>query len=802
MQTTPRRTALTLSVVPSSDSSSSSELTYYTMVSQGHASARTSADSDMRRAFRSLAKRMVAGRLRQMTTSPKYGVFRHGPARSVEMVEDSDSAILAVFERQGYLRVFRTSKLSTPWKHVGTINLLGLVDGKRAECRSASCDGRRVAWVDQTHSAYYRSIGLSQSGRLALGLEARLENFGGSRIFPADAGNWLAGPEAIVYASHATAVVVADTFDPETPPHFASVVATGPTSRLFCVRNNRELVEYSPPSRISTIGICQPSPNHQNNVILDFKACSSVAVLLWKDNDNLCVRAYDVERRADLLLSCAVRLDEGQRPSLLLWVSHQEDEDENENVHSRRRSRKREASWSVGVVESRSCRSWTWSARRREEVAAANFLPKRTTSRVPFEEDEPLSGLSTRSTLGNGEASKSRYKTRQLREALAEANRLALQCAFYPRRANSRSKAPSPPMPRQRAAALAAALDLPRESLSRPASFATMLFLCRSDPTDPCYGCFELLCHLHLSLEPEVLPSFIRGVVQAKQLASEAARAASQDRWFRRRSTELFVGDFDDSTPIQADDQFSEVGAFSETEDTDDSEDSESDDFLFGDEDEDDDFYRSEKSGPSIVPWPPIVEAPPPRPPSRAVSMIVPLRRRSWQFGKPSFETRAAAAIPPLSTLTHGKHRAAALGALRAANHHDLAVEALLAAQKTKDAVDLVSELRGSPYFDDTFAAAIQRAMRDDDVDTVLAVLKLQSPDFTWRDLHNIVHDLLDEPDLAEGVPTAHMLKMAFLHVLPEHSLQQQQHRNNRATDAAADEENHAEKATRLDEDG
>lgn len=148
---------------------------------------------------------------------------------------------------------------------------------------------------------------------------------------------------------------------------------------------------------------------------------------------------------------------------------------------------------------------------------------------------------------------------------------------------------------------------------------------------------------------------------------------------------------------MRENDEFSEIGVFSETEDSDVESENETSDL---DEDYDgvSDFPVAAATAPSVS-WPPkadrIARLTLPEAPLRAVTMMVP-SRRVLRRTKPSFETRAAAAVPPLSKLIKDSHRHAALDALRAANHPDLAVEALLSEHRISDALALLGDLRKS----------------------------------------------------------------------------------------------------------
>ncbi|KAJ8601980.1 hypothetical protein CTAYLR_002712 [Chrysophaeum taylorii] len=777
LTSTRRRTALTLHLVAEDGRREYVAASYCTVVVAGHALA-TSADSATRRNFRHLAKRLASGRLRQQ--SSPHLIVRHEAAAAVELVDADDaSAVAMVVERSGRLRLWRAE--STAWRYVGSVDLLRVKEAVAAR------------------------VGLASDGRLGVGLEARVADGMGfaafEHVFAAPAGAWLAGRcrrtggRVLVYAALGAPAVVAQRFPADEPaPRFAAT-----RGQLLVLRALSELVAWSPPSTATSIGRCD-APRRADRLV-DFAASATVAAILWRTDRGLCLRVHDVARHAELVLTCvAEAVVNGRAPGdwspraaappaasssakLLAMRSKNGDAVANGTTSSRFRlwlaapARDDASEWAVGVVDSLLGVEWSWRAPRREAAPPAPVVvvPRPT----PFADEEPLRRAPRRlGAPSNGH--QLRRERKLLNGALAEANALAKRCV-YPRRSNSRSRAPVP-MPRQRAAALAAALDLPRESLSRPAAFASMLFLCRANPDDPCYGCFELSCHLHLSLEPDVLATFIRGVVERKRTASPAQTTG---RRRRRRLPSLSL--FDDPAGLRGDDDFSEVGAFSETADSDDNDDrsDEASDFDEEYDDADDDDDRLDVDGvppreADPVPWPPDAKAAPATP-DRAVATIVPLRRINRR-SRPSFETRAAAAIPPLASLASDRHRRAALDALRAANHPDLAVQALLAERQTPDALVALGDMRRDALddprprifsedacdhpvdlFDEAFAAALQHAMRADDLDTALAILRLRLPHFSWRDLHHLILDLLDDDPHS---PSRTLIRTCFLEIL------------------------------------
>lgn len=186
-----------------------------------------------------------------------------------------------------------------------------------------------------------------------------------------------------------------------------------------------------------------------------------------------------------------------------------------------------------------------------------------------------------------------------------------------------------------------------------------------------------------------------RGVVSNKRAATSASIGYIDVQHGHRRRDLQSVLLHDGPGGMRENDEFSEIGGFSETEDSDVEAENEASD-LDEEYDRVSDFPVAAASAPS-VPWPPVADRIAnmtlPEAPLRAVTMMVP-SRRVHRRTKPSFETRAAAAVPPVSKLMKDSHRHAALDALRAANHPDLAVEALLSEHRMSDALALLGDLR------------------------------------------------------------------------------------------------------------
>ena len=72
-----------------------------------------------------------------------------------------------------------------------------------------------------------------------------------------------------------------------------------------------------------------------------------------------------------------------------------------------------------------------------------------------------------------------------------------------------------PPLSVARAAALARGLGLDPTPQAFGDDYAACLFLCLRRRGDPCFGCFELLCHAYLALRPEALQAFVARISAA-----------------------------------------------------------------------------------------------------------------------------------------------------------------------------------------------------------------------------------------------------------------------------------------------
>jgi len=124
------------------------------------------------------------------------------------------------------------------------------------------------------------------------------------------------------------------------------------------------------------------------------------------------------------------------------------------------------------------------------------------------------------------------------------------------------------------------------------------------------------------------------------------------------------------------------------------------------------------------------------------------------------------------------------LNALSAAGRPDLVVDALLARGRLRETLAFLADLRGGPdeapsaaagttsadgaaMYDETFAAAVRHCLRRNDADTAVALLRVKPAGFSWRTLHQLCFQLLDEDPAAKATlsPTA-VLRPCFLEIL------------------------------------
>lgn len=468
-----------------------------TIVVAGHAEA--SADGAARRAFRGLATRLAAGKV--MKLPAPHAAVRHGPVVSVEVVGDDDNAKLLVVEKSGRVALWDQE---ASWTLVGSVELAGLKDALSDESKTANgdvgvrgatlaCDGRKLVWIHGM-GVSCRGVGLTPDRRLVVGLESRLADAHFHRVVPADEATvWLVGGSTVLVAAPVTG-----TAPPRVIAQFDDEVHIARCGERLLAHHKKEFVAWSPDGSRAVIGgTAEPPPGSK---LVDVTASTDFAVLLF-EGGSASLRVYDLANAADLVFVATAAehlngyhaLCDDPRGSGSRYAKN--------GMCSRFQpwlappSQDEEESWSVGVLDRKLGRLSSWTVARPPPPPPVRVVTN-------FSDDEPLRGVDGPTPRQTGEDGR-----RNLAEALREGNELAHRCV-YPRRSNARSQAPAV-MPRQRAAALAAALDLPREALSNPAVFTSMLFLCRTDRTDPCYGCFELLCHLHLSLEPAALPNFV-----------------------------------------------------------------------------------------------------------------------------------------------------------------------------------------------------------------------------------------------------------------------------------------------------
>ena len=412
----------------------------------------------------------------------RAAAFRHGPAAAVALRErKGGAACCVVVEAGGRVVVWACA---ARWRLAGAFRLF---DGARGRAVSgAAYDGRGLVWRETCdggdRGVFARALG-ARDGRLAVGLGARLADGGGG-------GGALAAGARGCWLSAATEAGVRVAYYP----------ARGGGASLRC-----DVATAAP-------GRCAAAPRGRGFALLAPTGAAAFDVVhVTREGARL---AATVAGAVDAAAAAAAAgLAAGDGPWAADGVA---DVDGGlAAVFSRGRGGPRVLACFGPALERRAVaalpgcdgpRASLWAQFGRVAVADLGACVVRTAAAAADDAAEPAVPAAPRPRPELAASTRRRRPKPAPRhsDALDAARRLA----EAPRLAS--------PYSVPRAAALARSLGLdPARGFEGGEGFSSMLFLCRDRRSDACFGCFELLCHLHLALRPERLAAFVSGVAAA-----------------------------------------------------------------------------------------------------------------------------------------------------------------------------------------------------------------------------------------------------------------------------------------------
>uniref|UniRef100_A0A7S3JRR2 Uncharacterized protein n=1 Tax=Aureoumbra lagunensis TaxID=44058 RepID=A0A7S3JRR2_9STRA len=655
----------------------------------------TNADGGTRRSLRRLSRSMIRGEAGGLAAPQMCA--KHGEAVGCDLIESNDTLLLVVVEAQGNLHVWRRSvKNVESWQKLCLVDLswCGNDDSSFKSLSHAIYSGRHLAYViAENEQVRIRRLGWSvDRPRLGLDLETRV-SIDSQILIAACNGIW-------IVSSHGEATLVdsrGHTHRQDVPKYLDICTLD---NDLLLVTSGLKIILLPADAFVSMRTLLKIHVQDKDFLAFCCATCNNdtkrIALL------QVCGRLQFFEQRTDdinmfsLVLSSELPFFESRKPRLFMYESTVLTIDEHGSLY---------------VI--------FWNEDIKHEKVNSEIMIRED----PLQDVDPPESAPSSVDV--------RKKRIALHQALAIANDLAQQCTPV-RWTISRSTAPPPPNKR-RARELAVALDLGR--LLEPGTLPFMLFLCRNEAYDPCAGLFELLCHLHLALDPLGLAAFVRNLLQYKNSIDY------------RKAKQIAAWRF-----VHFPDEYSDLDTISA-----------GDDFNIDDDDNewcyDVDHARSLLSVPS-APYPPFPILKTPTSPSNE-ALLSDVGPASSKL--PPFAVRAVACIPALNTLTTSKQRTAALHALRAADRADLVVQALLARGDQDAALTLLDDL-GSD-FQDAWSAALAYCWRNPlhSDELLLTIIDRHPNGATWRDVHRALFQCLED---SPGHPLDQSLvRLAFLAV-------------------------------------